>query len=276
MYCDAEALRVQQEVEAVRLVSRRRYAVYTCVFNDYSRVLPPPTSLAEAADFFLLSDVSHDTPGWTQICIAAPSSDPRRAAKKYKLLPHLILQGYEASLWVDGNFELSDQIETLFVAVSNSRYPLLLVRHRARNCVYSEAEICSKWGKDDPAKLEAQVERYRAEGHPEKAGLFMGGFLMRRHNDAKLLDAMQQWWIELENGSVRDQLGLPVVLRRTGLSPRIMEFADSLKYFQIHAHSKYSSYHEKWSTNPRALLAPLLYRIAALRSRLSGTGKQIP
>lgn len=274
-FADSEVQRLRSAVSLTQNSTGRRFAVYTTVLNDYSRVLPPPSSLMEIADFFLLTDSNEDVPGWRRLNVQPSHADLRRAAKLYKLLPHLILQDYEISLWLDGNIELLEGGASLLTEFSAADDVICLFQHRSRNCLYDEAAECKKWNKDDPKTIDAQIERYKMEGHPVGAGLFMGGLLLRRHTDQRCKAAMQLWWTELLNGSLRDQLSLPVVLQRTKLRVRQIPFDELRRYFLIHPHRKFTSHRSGKIPSPKAVFVMLAYRLGHMRSRLMVQARQI-
>jgi hypothetical protein len=112
-------------------------------------------------------------------------------------------------VWIDGHIEL----HRFSNEPGRLTYDLALVQHPRRDCIYEEAEHCRRIGRGDPAKLARAVLRYQNEGHPARYGLWMGGVIMRRHTAAvKAFNA--EWWREVMSGTPRDQIALPVVLRR--------------------------------------------------------------
>lgn len=166
---------------------------------------------------------------------APEAATPIRRARKAKLLPHRCFPDAEITVWVDGSFEPLSDIEALvgrFLAV----HDLAMFDHFQRDCVYDEAEACIELGKDDPALIRSQVARYRAAGYPARNGLFASGVLLRRHTP-QLREFCERWWTELETGSHRDQLALPYVLHRTGVShERLGENQRASEWFRHHPH----------------------------------------
>ena len=85
--------------------------------------------------------------------------------------------------------------------------------------MYDEAEVCVSIGKGNPEKIKAQCQRYREEGFPSHFGLLEANVVAVDLNNAVALDILECWWLELlRSGSGRDQLALPYVLWRLGLS----------------------------------------------------------
>jgi hypothetical protein len=258
-------------VNALQKKTNKQFVIYTCVTNGYSRVLPAPKPLLEQFDFILFSDQEKAVDGWTYIKWTKSDEDPRRDAKFCKVNPHRILTAYEVSLWVDGNFKLKVGIKDLVQLLLNSDEVILLFHHRRRTCVYAEGQECLKWGKDSHALIKKQLNSYKASGHPSNWGLFMGGFLMRKHKSENCAATMEDWWNEIQSYSVRDQLSLPVVLRRNSTKMIVYKSSSTDPYFTVLPHLKYRSNCMTGRNlfNPLAILAPLIYKIATW---LNGSG----
>jgi hypothetical protein len=261
---------VSQRVADLQKTTQKKLAIYTCVTDKYSNVLPVPKALTDKFDCLLLSDQECVVEGWTHFKWNRSHEDPRRDAKFCKVNPHEILTAYEVSIWVDGNFELFAGINELVETFLNSDETMLLFRHRSRKCVYAEARECLKWGKDSYALIKEQINKYKTSGHPCDWGLFMGGFLMRKHKSPDCIVTMQEWWREIESHSVRDQLSLPVVLRRLSTNILVLPHGLTGTYFDILPHSKYRSscLTGRNLLNPYAILAPLIYRIATKYNKI--------
>jgi hypothetical protein len=130
-----------------------------------------------------------------------------RAARRIKVLPWEVLgQDWDACLWIDANFQLMSDPRTITGDMAAHR-------HRDRDCVYAEAEICARVAKDDPALLLQQTGRYRQNGYPERAGLWETQMVYRRNTPA-VRALCEDWWREIETGSRRDQVSLPVAASR--------------------------------------------------------------
>lgn len=265
-----DVTKLESQVSALQRRTGKKYVIYTCVTNAYSEVVPAPHELRGAFDFILFSDRPCAADGWTQLAFEPFHSDPRRSAKLFKLLPHRLLPAYDASIWIDGNFRVLSPLQDLFQTFLKADEVLLLFRHRRRDCIYAEARECLRWGKDAPEVMNRQMQEYQRLGHPEAWGLFMGGFQMRKHNSSSCMKAMEDWWTEVDAHSVRDQLSLPVVLRRHGLEIMDRPYAMASTYFEVLPHQKYRSYALRgWNlVNLRAWLAPLIYKITTSLSQI--------
>ena len=147
---------------------------------------------------------------WHWIPIKA-EDQPNRQTKRIKLLPWEHFGKWDVCIWRDANIEVT-------------RLPALKEgfaahRHRDRNCIFDEAKKCIEYGKDDPEVINAQIAKYA--DHPRNWGLWENGMLYRR-NTPEIRALCEDWWAEIESGSERDQISLPVVLRRHGIKPLML------------------------------------------------------
>ena len=65
---------------------------------------------------------------------------------------------------------------------------------------------------DDPDTIDAQVAKYKSEGHPWDYGLLETGIIMRS-NIPEVAKFNEDWWSEIENHSIRDQISAPYIVR---------------------------------------------------------------
>lgn len=150
-----------------------------------------------------------------------PALDPRLTAKYFKVVGPALeprLADYDFTIWVDGSHEITSATFVEDVLADLGPNVFALHRHPNRDCVYDEATASIRLSKYAGQPIRAQVDAYRAEGHPEHAGLWATGTLVRRRS-RELDDVMLDWWLEIERWTVQDQLSLPVVLRRHKFDP---------------------------------------------------------
>ena len=123
-----------------------------------------------------------------------------------KINPHLLLSEYDMSIWVDGNVTLKGGLNKFVKSVMTSDCSVYVPKHPQRNCIYAEANVVVKMGKDKSDITKPQMERYRKEGFPEKYGLLQSNIMLRKHNKLDCIKLMEDWFKELKDGSHRDQL----------------------------------------------------------------------
>lgn len=257
-----------QKVAEIQATSKKGRVVYTCITNGYNRLLPPTDILRERADFILFSDTSSVVEGWQTIPLGITLSDPRRTAKILKILPHKVFASYDMSLWIDGNFRLESALQKLMDRFAVDEASMLLFQHSKRDCLYEEARTCILWGKDAPGVIKRQIERYEEFGYPLKNGLFMGNFLLRKHNEAAVFQASDFWWNEIQRYSVRDQISLPFALKQHAVRILQIPWAELSTYCEILPHEKYHIYSPKkismWYA--RAFIASFIYKFVTRKN----------
>jgi O-antigen biosynthesis protein len=190
----------------------QRIVVYSAVVSGYDN-LKPPGVRPPNCDFVAFSDQPLQVDGWEVRPLNYLHHDPTRAARFVKLHPHIYFPEYDYSIWVDANIGIRGDIRSFISRLANEEF-IGIFEHPLRNCIYVEAEECIKRKKDHEQVIRRHADRYRAEGFPEKAGLWETNIVVRRHNDPACKKLMTAWWRELEIGSRRDQISLPVVASR--------------------------------------------------------------
>jgi len=115
-------------------------------------------------------------------------------------------EDWDRALWLDANYQL---------LIDPRAIPgdMAIHRHRDRDCAYEEADVCVRVGKDAATVIADQVRRYRDKGYPDHAGLWETAILFRR-NTSEVRALCEDWWREINAGSRRDQISLPVVAAR--------------------------------------------------------------
>lgn len=137
---------------------------------------------------------------------------PRLAAKWWKVRPDLACPDAEVTVWIDGSMTLlvPDLMDRALAELGDD--DALFMRHPWRDCIFEEAESSALVHKYFGQPTAAQVESYRAAGHPEHWGLVHSGLIVRRDTPAvRALD--EAWWAEITRWTIQDQLSLPPLLR---------------------------------------------------------------
>jgi hypothetical protein len=166
-------------------------------------------------DFLLFTDdAALRAPGWRTVICSPAFDDPRKSAKIFKVLPHRYLASYQVSVWVDGTTCPRQDPRPWIDSVLKSGIATFV--HPERDCIYDEARICVDRGFDRDV-IEAQMARYRDAGYPAHHGLNTCTVIVREHNAPYVVAAMEEWWREIEQGSIRDQLSFNFVLWNRGL-----------------------------------------------------------
>ena len=183
--------------------------IYTAIFGDKDNLESIPK--LKNYDYLVFTDNQELTSSDYKV-VYCPEvyEDPTRNSRMYKVLSHEFLSGYEYSIWMDANIKMGAvNVDALFDCYLEN-HDIALLDHPYRNCIYDEANTCIEIGKDSPNVIKRQMDRYRAEGYPEKNGLVWTSILYRRHTPA-IAKLNTYWWREIEAHSRRDQLSFNYV-----------------------------------------------------------------
>lgn len=194
--------------------------LYTSYFNNYDTL--QPVSVPQGWRAMCFTDNPQPVKGWEII----PTEPAHKLFRKIKSCPHLFLPPHDLSVWIDAN--LSPRMPVNHIVNGKTGY--WAMEHPQRRCIYQEAIRCKELRKDDEDIIDAQMARYRAEKYPEKNGLVATGVLIR--NGAGYESFGEDWFAEIERGSVRDQLSWNYVAHKHRLHyktfPFLMGFTKTL------------------------------------------------
>ena len=198
--------------------------IYTVITGNYDTI-KQPLDITPGADYFLFTNNPHiqDAGVWKVVHIPSEVWQGRSErennillSRKVKMLPHVYLpQGYDLSIYIDADMlikrpltELLDSLykETLFAAC----------RHSCCASVRQEINDLINKGMVNGHQVEQQWQRYVDWGFKDNLGISENGLLIRRHHDARVIQLMELWWGEYQNGCLRDQVSLMPCIHRIG------------------------------------------------------------
>ncbi len=192
--------------------------VYTAVAGGYDDL--PAHPYIDGVDFIAFSDHPIESEFWEVRTRPAlnPQGHPRMVAKAWKVLVDLALPDYEYTVWIDASHEILTEhfVGHAIAAVDDTG--IAFYSHPWRDCIYDEADASIVLEKYNGQPVLEQVAAYRSLGHPEHAGLYATGTIARRRT-ADVSALMRSWWDEICRWTYQDQLSLPVVCRRHGITP---------------------------------------------------------
>jgi hypothetical protein len=194
-----------------------RTAIYTCVTGSYN-VLQPCIEIPDVDWIAFGDDPNTVTNGWElRVIDRKPGLSPRRMAKAPKMRPDLFIPEYSASLWIDGTVQVDSPtiIEALDWTAGSG---VAMFRHPERTDIRDEADVSLRMPKYRQEPIALQVEHYLDQGFPRYAGLWAGGIIARENTD--LVRKMGEMWLaEVDRWSIQDQISLPFVLAKLGITP---------------------------------------------------------
>jgi hypothetical protein len=221
-----------------------KIAIYTCMIGRYDHI-QEPLFKPDNVDYIIVTDgpfPSSDT--WKGINIrtikGVPPLDDSRVSRYIKLHPHLFLNDYDYSIYIDANIKTIGDMRYLIYLLN--QYGFIANLHRHRDCIYKEIEACIRLKKDNPQIMRKQIDTYRNAAMPEHYGLIEANLLVRDHHNPACIEIMKKWWQEIEKHCGRDQLSLPFVLWEMGIPVseigKISDNVYKLPLMQIQPHLK--------------------------------------
>jgi len=197
--------------------------LYTCITNGYDAL----------ADYLVPQ-------GWRAICFTDMQIESRtwevveiepreKIFREIKICPHRFLPHHEQSVWIDGNITPLVNLDE-FVKEKNGYW---LMEHPERMCIYKEAVAVLNKKKDSWEVVAAQMQQYFKYGYPFLNGLSATG-VMVRDNTQEHQEFGEQWWREVRDHSVRDQLSFNYVAWKTGLAFKQFKFLDGFNKNRHH------------------------------------------
>jgi hypothetical protein len=191
--------------------------VYTAILDNYEGLKQNQAN--KNADFIAYMSYPVNSEMWQVKEPINVFSNPRRNARWHKVNAHLL--DYDYSLWIDGSMEIKQPIDW-FIETYLKDADIAVFRHPDRNCLYQEAEVCSKIGFDDPNVIEKQIKRYKKEGYPEENGLGETKIVLRKHSP-KVEEFNRLWLHEITNFSLRDQISFNYCVWKSGIKLNYIE-----------------------------------------------------
>jgi hypothetical protein len=147
------------------------------------------------------------------------SSAPRLDAKRPKIIGPQSdpLSRYKATIWLDASLEiLTPAFAEAFADLGSCG--LAFFHSSSLGCIHHEALISVGMPKYAGQPIMEQAAHYENEGHPKCSGLWPTGVIGRARSPR--VDAvMADWMTENETWTLQDQISLPYVLHRHGLTP---------------------------------------------------------
>lgn len=184
----------------------KKYVVYTALFGDYDK-LREIKKKSRDCDYLCFTDQNIKSKTWTIIRIKCDESNHVLMNRKLKILPHLYVGEYLASLYIDANIKITSNVLPLLFRYADLT-PFALPKHFERNCIYDEIDACCEVSKITQKEGMNWGSFLKKEHFPKHFGLGENNILFRKHNNVEIQHLMEEWWCIFQSGPYRDQLSL--------------------------------------------------------------------
>lgn len=203
-----------------------KIAVYTANIGLYDN-LQEPEFIDSTIDYFCFTDnTSYRSDIWNVKYISnnryASPEENARLVRHYKLFPAQYLPDYKISIWVDSKYKIIGDLRKYISSYSHGS-PMLSFPHFFRDCIFEEARTCIDLGRGNPDMIYDQINNYRLEKYPPHHGLYENGCIVRWQRNNQVKKIMIDWWKEINQYSVRDQISLPYVFWKNSFLPDLCD-----------------------------------------------------
>lgn len=203
------------------VASNAERAVYTAVYGGYDALIDPVEQDIAVDWVCFTDDPTLRSRTWRVVVTDPPADTPRLASKWAKTVPHLALPDHRWTVWVDANMAADSPSFAREALSYVGDSGIAVFRHPHRDCIYDEAHACLRLPRCRDLPVLEQVESYRRQGHPARAGLYACGTIARDRDAAPVAAMGEAWFDECRRWTPRDQLSFPVVARRFDVRPTL-------------------------------------------------------
>lgn len=211
--------------------------IYTCIVGEYDNIIEYNNCFS-GFDMICFSDkpFKSNTWQWRPMPKETDVLSNVKKARYIKINAHKILSEYNASIWIDGCEKILKNPGILLKYENTIAVPT----HPKRTCLYKEAEMCKKCLKDFDEVMFKQMWKYKNCGFPSNYGLAETNILIRKHNEPECVRFMNDWWIEVLEGSHRDQLSFDYIRWKQNANVFFLEkgFGRDSEFFYRMPHNK--------------------------------------
>lgn len=187
-----------------------RIAVYTAIYGKYDR-LREPLYVSPYCDYYAFTDqIIPKESTWKNGNALLTNDfflmDGYHKARFIKMFPHLLFGDYQYSIWIDGNVIV---VADLYPLVDRSMESYIaMFDNPLHDCTYTEANYIIFRCLADYEAVKKQMLTYKKEGFPSFFGMRETSIVVRKHLDPRCISLMEQWWQEINQHTMRDQLSL--------------------------------------------------------------------
>ncbi|WP_407215568.1 hypothetical protein [Enterobacter kobei] len=131
---------------------QKKIVIYSVITGGYDEILPV-NNVDEQCDYYIVSNEYIELPyPWKLLVPEKRGFNNKDFNRYYKLNPHILFNKYNASLYIDGNIALLDEIyQWSEEQLTDSGFAIF--SHPERDNIFDEGEICSFIGTDFFGKL---------------------------------------------------------------------------------------------------------------------------
>ena len=191
-----------------------KIAILTSLIGNGNIISAPSIKFSDI-DYYAYTD-QEVTNDWNKLTTIDFSSDKiyskRRSAKIPKILPSVVVPGYDYYVWLDSTHQLAVH-PSIIIETFMKNCSMGVFRHPFRNCVYDEAAVIKDVCYDHKDLVDSQMSFYADQKYKKDNGLYeLTAFITKNCNETRRLGWM--WWEQICKYSSRDQLSFPYCVEK--------------------------------------------------------------
>lgn len=218
------------------IMKNQSTVVYTAITGNYDRLKDPLFIDDNLTYVCFTNNPSIKSNVWNIEFIENANLDNVHLARHVKINPHLFFPDYEMSVWVDGKYQIKDDLRE-YALKYQKQSSILCFPHPQRTCICDELAECIFWTNENKRNMIIQVGDYFKDGYPVNNGLFETGCMVRFHNDDFVKMLMKGWENDVMEYSIRDQLSFPYICWKNGFKPDICDLdVNRNQWLQVEGH----------------------------------------
>lgn len=199
-----------------------KIAIYTANVGNYDTLRQPyvPEEYRANFDFICFSnDIDRSHLGvWEIKKFNIQLDDNTRVARYIKLHPHVLLENYSYTIWVDSNIEIiGNSLYKIGIEMVRKNILVSGLKHYKLDCAYTDGYFCVRYNKDSFEKINKHINFLRSKGYPKNNGLFETGVFFRNNYNETVKTLNDEWWKLMCVFSKRDQLSINYLLWKNKL-----------------------------------------------------------
>lgn len=196
------------------------FVIYTAITGEYDELKEPCFISSDVTYVCITNNSKLKSKVWEMEYIKDDTRDNTHLARHIKMNPQIFFHGYETSVWVDGKYQVRDDLRK-YISLYQKESNILCFPHPERECICDELAACIALQRGNKKDMVLQVSDYLKKGYPINQGLYETGCIVRVHNDEQVKFIMNKWENELLKYSIRDQLSFPYVCWENDFEPDI-------------------------------------------------------
>lgn len=230
-----------REIEIPQKVDiQEKVVVYSVMIGDYDEILDP-VYISNNCDYILFTDnINIKSKIWKIQLIEIDTSHSKKwNVCYYKMLAHHVLcRDYHYSIYVDAKVFICGDIKQLLNFIDD-KCKLAMINHGDRTTILEEIDACVRLKSINKENALLQYEEYRSKGFFDNLGLVDTCILIREHQNHRIVEAMNVWFIEFDKYPMRDQLSIMYSIWKSGVNYKIIDGSVWSNQFSIVKRHKY-------------------------------------